>query len=112
MSGAVCVPCSPSPPAGAPDAPDASDGLVFSLLPPYPARQGAGSPPERMERAPRRGVVPSFFHHGKTALEMEVRMLSLSLLTLAIGTADLSSHVDYWQGYRRAVREHKDLVIY
>jgi hypothetical protein len=43
---------------------------------------------------------------------MEVRMLSLSLLAIALGTADVSSHYDYGQAYRRAVREQKDLVVY
>src|SRR5205807_2665468 len=39
-------------------------------------------------------------------------MLSLSLLSLALGTVDLSSRVDYGHAYARAVREQKDLVVY
>jgi hypothetical protein len=39
-------------------------------------------------------------------------MLSLSLLALTLGTADLTSRVDYSAAFKRAVREHKDLVIH
>lgn len=39
-------------------------------------------------------------------------MFSLSLVALALGTADVSSQFDYAQGHRRALREHKDLVVY
>jgi hypothetical protein len=39
-------------------------------------------------------------------------MLSLSLLTIVLGTADFTSRVDYSAAFKRAAREHKDLVIY